>query len=109
MTFLRPLLVFTKLDHRRNAEIREIFQVQNIVKGIRECQRNRLPKLALYYKKERSCQQEMERSGDVSRFCKSKVRLLQEEEEIAEFIQIRCCNIHTKVVKVWNYESVHYY
>jgi hypothetical protein len=61
MTFLRPLLGFTKSDHQKNAEIRERLQAQNIVENIcnyqnnwkknhvERMQRNRLPKLAMLY------------------------------------------------------------
>jgi hypothetical protein len=60
MKFLRPLLGFTKLDHQRNAEIRERPHVQNIVedicdyqknkkKHLERMQRNRLPKQVMHY------------------------------------------------------------
>jgi hypothetical protein len=36
MRFLKPLSGFTRLDHQRNADIREKFQVLNIVEEIRK-------------------------------------------------------------------------
>jgi hypothetical protein len=58
MRFLRPLLVYTKLDRQRNVDIRERLKVQNIVEEILTYQKNFkehvermqdgvLPKLAL--------------------------------------------------------------
>jgi hypothetical protein len=38
MRFLRPLLGFTRLDHQRNADIREKLQVLNIVEEIQKYQ-----------------------------------------------------------------------
>jgi hypothetical protein len=40
MRFLRPLLGFTRLDHQRNADIREKLQVLNIVEEIKKYQQN---------------------------------------------------------------------
>jgi hypothetical protein len=60
MSFLRPLLGYTKLDHQRNINIREQLKVQSTVEVIQTYQKNwaehakrmrdeRLPDLALQY------------------------------------------------------------
>jgi hypothetical protein len=60
MRFLRPLIGFTRLDHQRNADIREKLQDLNIVEEIQKHQQNwkdhlqrmdrhRLPELAFCY------------------------------------------------------------
>jgi hypothetical protein len=62
ISFLRPLSGFTRLDHQRNANIREKRQVLNIVEEVQKYQpnwkdhlqrmdRNRLPKLAFRYQR----------------------------------------------------------
>jgi hypothetical protein len=48
MRFLRPLLGFTRLDHQRNADIREKLQVLNAVEEIQKYQQNW--KLMIFHK-----------------------------------------------------------